>query len=464
VTHFPDTRILDATRFRNRVFPRAGCGRTTLRLGSAFPAVDVVVFSARVLMDLTSLSPEQLSRSLEALQRTTVGHSHGSDELQELVQELHVHRIELEMQNRALRETQVDLESALHRYTDLYDHLPIGYVTVTPQGRIVHANLTAAGWLRRDRSSLIGGYMNWFFDAFDAGRFTAHLEGCMQSRSESLLDIKLRLDSGLVMTVQLFSRRSPEDAEPVIHTAITNIAKLKQAQDILGDITREQQTLHDAIAEDVRAPVETISSFAHAILNTHGDGLKPEIKSMVERMEGAAVRMEAMLHQMLDYSCFGADEISLDPVSVEDLLQNLMLEHRAIIQRRRAEILIERPLPCVRGSRLILAQVLANVLTHALKVAPEAEVPKLRIAAQRRDHVVLLTIGQGIERRGDSLSKDGPAQQFRRFERQVNGGMDPSSGLALAVIRRAIQRMHGRAWLEADSASGTCFHLELPAV
>src|SRR4051812_35476216 len=163
-----------------------------------------------LFMDLTNLSSEELARNLQSLQRSPAdGMTETEEQLQEVVQELHVHRIELEMQNRTLRESQAELESALQRYTDLYDHLPIGYVTLTASGCIMHTNLTAAGWLRRDRPRLIGTYMSGFFDAFDAGRFAAHLESCLKNGYESLPDVTLRIDSGLMLTVQLSSRRAP---------------------------------------------------------------------------------------------------------------------------------------------------------------------------------------------------------------------------------------------------------------
>jgi hypothetical protein len=56
--------------------------------------------------------------------------------LQRMVHELHVHGIELEMQNNELQQARAEREVALARYTELYDFAPIGYLTVTGDGLI----------------------------------------------------------------------------------------------------------------------------------------------------------------------------------------------------------------------------------------------------------------------------------------------------------------------------------------
>ena len=66
-----------------------------------------------------------------------------ADDVPKLVHELQVHQIELEMQNEALRKTQLELEAARDRYADLFDFSPSAYLTLSLQGEILEANLSA---------------------------------------------------------------------------------------------------------------------------------------------------------------------------------------------------------------------------------------------------------------------------------------------------------------------------------
>lgn len=76
-------------------------------------------------------------------------------ETKRLLHELHVHEIELEIQNEELRRTQLELETSRSKYFDLYDLAPVGYCTVNDQGLIVQANLTATALFGIPRRALV---------------------------------------------------------------------------------------------------------------------------------------------------------------------------------------------------------------------------------------------------------------------------------------------------------------------
>jgi PAS domain-containing protein len=72
-----------------------------------------------------------------------------------LLHELQVHQIELEMQNEALRVTQLALEESRDRYFDLYEFAPVGYLTLSVEGIVKGINLTGTTLLARERNALL---------------------------------------------------------------------------------------------------------------------------------------------------------------------------------------------------------------------------------------------------------------------------------------------------------------------
>lgn len=105
--------------------------------------------------------PEAMRDKAEALMRERTAQSQAQrtvlspEETQRTLHELQVHQVELEMQNEALQQAQAELEISRTRYFELYDRAPVGYCTLSEQGLILEANLTAGTLLNRDCNTLV---------------------------------------------------------------------------------------------------------------------------------------------------------------------------------------------------------------------------------------------------------------------------------------------------------------------
>ena len=408
--------------------------------------------------ELCRLSDEQLAENLRDL--TAAEAAVAVDRLQELVHELQVHRVELEMQNRALQEAQAELEHSVQRYADLYDHLPIAYVTVTASGQIVHLNLAAAELFQTELPKLCGVFLAKFLEPYDAGRLAGHLESCLKTGRPTTLELTLRLKDGSTPYVQLNSRPAPATATSLPHVlvAISDITKLKQVQRSLEEINREQEAFNYSISHDLRAPLITITNYAGIVLSDYAAGMDDAGRGMVERIRCAGLRMEQTLKHLLEYSTLAREDITLETVNTADVVKDLLIEHRAQLEESRAEVHVEPPIPNVRGCVPILNQVLANLLTNAIKYTRDGETPSVRIYAETRPSGVVLKVAD----RGIGIEPKYHEKIFRIFERLHGYSRYPGSGVGLAIARRAVERMNGRIWVESEPGRGSTFCLELP--
>lgn len=102
--------------------------------------------------DLAAMSKEDLIRELERLEAANrrLATTTAETDSERVIHDLHVHQVELEMQNRELREAQERLlEDIESRYSGLYEFAPVGYCTLDPEGHIQELNLAAAHAPRR---------------------------------------------------------------------------------------------------------------------------------------------------------------------------------------------------------------------------------------------------------------------------------------------------------------------------
>ena len=98
------------------------------------------------------LKKKQFKMNLSAMETDAV----------KLLHELQVHQIELEMQNEELIQANETAETALRKYTMLYDFAPMGYFTLDSLGNINELNFTGAEMLGDKRFSLVNSNFKLF--------------------------------------------------------------------------------------------------------------------------------------------------------------------------------------------------------------------------------------------------------------------------------------------------------------
>jgi len=183
--------------------------------------------------DYRKYSKTKLADELKALQ-TQPGNSSDVTAMQQLAHDLQVHQIELEMQNRELREAQHTIEEARDRYSSLYDFAPTGYITFSASGLILEINLTAAKMLGKERSRLVGKPFSLWLHPEDASLFSAHLRRTLKSPAyETVHDvIRIKNPEGRIIDLYLDSlyAESSHGNIPVCRSSLLDITARKQME------------------------------------------------------------------------------------------------------------------------------------------------------------------------------------------------------------------------------------------
>ncbi len=113
------------------------------------------------------------------------------EETRQTLHELRVHQIELEMQNEELRRAQAELDAARARYFDLYDLAPVGYCTLSEQGLILEANLTAATLLGVARGALVKQPISRFILKEDQDIYYLHRKQLFETGEPQACELRM---------------------------------------------------------------------------------------------------------------------------------------------------------------------------------------------------------------------------------------------------------------------------------
>jgi len=227
-------------------------------------------------------------------------------------------------------------------------------------------------------------------------------------------------------------------------------------------------SLHQAIAQmeefsysvshDLRAPLRAIQGYAQAVLEDAAPRLDPCALDHLRRILGAAERMDRLTRDVLTYSKIARGAAPLAALSLDRLVGDA-IEQYAPARPLPGEIRVERPLLPVLGHEPLLVQAISNLITNALKFVEAGATPKVRVWTERRAERVRLW----VEDDGIGVRPEHQARIWGLFERVHPANKYDGTGIGLAVVRKAVERMGGAVGVESDGRRGSRFWIELQA-
>lgn len=185
-------------------------------------------------------------------------------EIEEIIYELHVHQIELMMQNEELQRVQMELESEKERYFDLYELAPIGYCTLDAHGVIIQTNRTTALLLGLQQTDLLQHLFSTFVINEDQDIYYLYCKKILKSKSNTICELRMFRQDQTPFWVNLTTIVRYVNNLPLCRVAISDITERKEYEDKLQHIAQYDpltslpnrflltDRLHQAIAQSGR--------------------------------------------------------------------------------------------------------------------------------------------------------------------------------------------------------------------
>lgn len=211
------------------------------------------------------------------------------------------------------------------------------------------------------------------------------------------------------------------------------------------------------MAHDLQAPLRTIRMYSEVILDDYGDKLDDTARDYLQRSIASTARLNSLIKDMLNYSRIGHSEIDLQQVDLAKVVEVVIKDLELLIEEAQAEIVLEPFSFAVQGYQSILTQIIANLVTNALKFVPSDTLPIVKIWAELRGRYVRLW----IEDNGIGISPEDRQKIFEVFIRLHGVNSYPGTGVGLAFVKRGMERLKGRVGVESELGVGSKFWIEL---
>jgi PAS domain S-box-containing protein len=380
---------------------------------------------------------------------------------------------------------ELNLRESEKRFRTLASHAPVGIFLTDAKGETIFVNeswcrmsgLTldqarGGGWLKAvhpdDRERIMAGWQEALArgGASDAEYRFVCADGSVtwvQGLAVQMRDANGRL-AGYIGTISDFTLRKnaeerlrESEAQLQAH-AVELERKVAERTASLREAIVQMEEFSYSVSHDLRAPLRAMNGYAEALVEDYGAQLDATARGYLERIQRSSQRMEKLTHDLLTYSRVARSEVQLSAVDVKALLRDLVSQYEEL-QPRAADLEIAAPLHPVRAHESSLGQCLANLLTNAAKFVAPGVRPRIRVRCESTGERVRIW----IEDNGIGIDPKFQSNLFRAFERVPTREAYAGTGIGLAVVRKAMEKMGGRCGVESDGRNGSRFWIEVPS-
>ena len=385
-------------------------------------------------------------------------------EAQRTIHELHVHQIELEMQNEELRHARNEAETLLEKYTDLYDFAPTGYFSLDAKGRVLEVNLTGASLLGVNRSKLIRQRLTQFMTSDSRALFLSFLEGVFSHSGKQSCEVDLLQgsESPIAARIEAEMTVSKEECRAVME----DITRQRQAEKDRLILNKLESTgiLAGGIAHDFNNMLTVISLSLEMVrqLTPSEENLDPHL----ENAEKTASAAQGLTQQLITFAEGGAP--LLKPIRLPAIIREsarVALSGSCI----RCTFSLPDDLWPIEADARQIEQVFRNLVLNAREAMHQSgtiSIQAKNVLSESRgnpsgpaDRSVQIRIAD----QGGGITKDKLPKIFDPYFSTKKRGTQKGMGLGLTICHAIVTKHKGTITAESAPGAGAVFILQFPA-
>jgi signal transduction histidine kinase len=224
----------------------------------------------------------------------------------------------------------------------------------------------------------------------------------------------------------------------------------------LQDTIGELEAFSYSVSHDMRAPLRAMSRYAEVLLADAGKKLDGCEQQYLERIVASSKRLDALIQDALTYSRVCQVDLDLKQTDVAPLITGIIEQYPAL-HPDKADIVCETPFLKVLAHDASLTQCLSNLLANAVKFVEPGTRPNVVIRTEPRGNDVRICVCDN----GIGIAAQDQQRIFGMFARIHSDKLYEGTGIGLAIVRKAAERMGGSCGVESELGKGSTFWIQL---
>lgn len=232
--------------------------------------------------------------------------------------------------------------------------------------------------------------------------------------------------------------------------------ELKKTMDHLKEKNKDLEQFAYIASHDLQEPLRMVTSFLTQLEKKYKDQLDDKAQQYIFYAVDGATRMRRIILDLLEYSRVGRKEYELEPVDMNELLDEVIQLHHTLIEEKNAKVKSDK-LPVINAARTPIQQVMQNLIGNALKYQQAGVEPSVEIkVSETEKHWQFSILDNGI-----GIDPQFFEKIFVLFQRLHNKDEFSGTGIGLAICKKIVEAHNGHIWVESSPGEGSIFHFTI---
>jgi len=220
---------------------------------------------------------------------------------------------------------------------------------------------------------------------------------------------------------------------------------------------REMESFAYSVSHDLKAPLRGIAGYSRLLFEDYADKLDGEGRLFLANIQNSVGQMTQLIDDLLTYSRLEQRALHSIEVNLKRLTDTVVREFATELETKGAHITVSVPECTVSTNPDAVGLALRNLVDNALKYSNGTN-PLVEIGLDHEGSVAILWVKDN----GIGFDMKYHDKVFGIFERLHRFEDYPGTGIGLALVRRAMERLGGKAWAESTPKQGSIFYLAIP--
>lgn len=217
------------------------------------------------------------------------------------------------------------------------------------------------------------------------------------------------------------------------------------------------ERIAEVAAHDLQEPLRRVVAYAQLLSNHVATALDDEGRGYVAHVVDGAQRMRKLVKDLEAFVAVDQIPAAETEVSATAAMTTALDRLADAVRTSSASVVVE-PLPSLMVDERALTEIFTQLLDNAIRYADGERKPSIRVSARSEDqHLVFSVADNGI-----GIHPRDRVRLFEVFHRLEGMHTQGGTGIGLAIVRRMVERMGGKVWVQSQPGEGSTFSFSLP--